>query len=211
MDHRDRISGTVLERIERRLELIERQLTAVPNCGHIPPQNQGTPEPERSRRKGKSTKSDPMLRVGLQPPIQCDSVKADLSQQFVRTHTALLLGIKNLRSDPVPDPPGTEETEHFDQTKRGGPSNKPGTWRPDLSGPRKSTWNKAAVRRFCRSFLKADQYGKWTPQEVEKAVFVHMDTLRARYKDQTGQRSKDEYLKFKIKAARASRLRTVSS
>jgi hypothetical protein len=121
-----------------------------------------------------------------------------------------MLGIENLRRDQVPEPPSAEEIKHFNETGKHGPSKKPGAWRPDLNGPQKSPWNKAAVRRFCRNFVKSGQYGEWTPEQVEKAAFVHMGTLRSRYKEQSGQRRADERLQVNIKAARASRLKTVS-
>lgn len=103
-----------------------------------------------------------------------------------------------------------DEITNFNETGKHGPSKTPGRWRPDLMGPKKSPWNKAAARRFRRHFLKCAQYGDWPTEQVEKALFVHMDTLRARYKTQTGQRSLDEQLQATIKAARISRLKTVS-
>lgn len=120
-----------------------------------------------------------------------------------------MLGIESLRRNPVPEPPGVEEVEIFNETGTRGPSRRPGAWRPDLNGPKKSPWNKAAARRFRRSFLKSGQYGNWTAEQVEKALFVHMDTLRARYKCQIGQISPDERVQVNIRAARSSRLKTV--
>lgn len=121
-----------------------------------------------------------------------------------------MLGVRNSKHDGVPEPPSIAEIDRFSETGKHGPSNLSGEWRPDLNGPRKSSWNKAAARRFRRNFLKSRQYGDWTEEQVEKAIFVHMDTLRARYKDQMGQRSKDEHLRVNIKAARSSRLKSVS-
>lgn len=120
-----------------------------------------------------------------------------------------MLGVSRAR-DPVPEPPSAVEVERFNETGKRGPSKLPGKWRPDFTGPRKSAWNKAAARRFRRSFLKSCQYGDWTAEQVEKAIFVHMESLRTRYKDQTGERSRDERLLVNIKAARSSRLKTVS-
>ena len=122
-----------------------------------------------------------------------------------------MLGIKNLRDELIPDPPSTEDVNRYNDTGRNGPSRLPGEWRPDLVGRKKSPWNKAAVRRFRSHFNKCQQYGEWPAEEVERALFVHMDTLRARYKDKIGQRSLDERLQVKKKAARLSRLKTVSS
>ena len=121
-----------------------------------------------------------------------------------------MLGIKNLRDDDIPENPGDDEIENFNKTGKHGPSKEPGKWRPDLLGPKKSPWNKAAARRFRRHFIKCAEYGDWPAEQIEKALFVHMDTLRARYKTQRGQRSLDERLQMAIKAARASRLKTVS-
>ena len=122
-----------------------------------------------------------------------------------------MLGIKSLRHEPVPDPPSVEEVERFNETGKHGPSKLPGAWRLDLVGPKKSRWNKAAAKKFRRSFLKSQEYGDWPAEQVESALFVHMDTLRTRYRDKTGQRSLDERMQGKIKAARLSRLKTVSS
>lgn len=188
------------------MEVIEEQLTVTPAP---PPQHQTTPEMGQNRRGKQSTKSDPRLRVRLNSPTLRDPFHTNPLQQFVRIHTAIMLGIKNLKRDPVPDPPSTEDIELFIETGRRGPSKLPGKWRPDLNGPRKSAWNKAAVRRFRRSFLKSGQYGDWTAEQVEKGIWVHMETLRARYRDQTGQRSKDERLLDNIRAARSSRVKSV--
>lgn len=119
-----------------------------------------------------------------------------------------MLGIA--KSDDLPENPDAEEVEEYDETGENGPSSDPGLWRLDLVGPKKSRWNKAAARRFRRHFLECEQYGRWPAEQVEKALFVHMDTLRVRYMTQTGQRSLDERLQAAIKAARVSRLKTVS-
>lgn len=120
-----------------------------------------------------------------------------------------MLGIRSLRTEDIPEHPSADEIANFNETGRHGPSKAPGRWRPDLIGPKKSLWNKAAARRFRRHFLKCAQYGDWPSEQVKKALFVHMDTLRARYKTQTGQRNLDEQLQMTIKAARISRLKTV--
>ena len=120
-----------------------------------------------------------------------------------------MLGIKNLRDDDIPENPDEDEIANFNETGKHGPSKEPKKWRPDLLGPKQSPWNKAAARRFRRHFLKCAEYGDWPAEQVEKALFVHMDTLRARYKTQNGQRSLDERLQMAIKASRASRLKTV--
>lgn len=122
-----------------------------------------------------------------------------------------MLGIQSLRAEPIPEHPGVDEITNFNETGNHGPSKTPGMWRPDLIGPKKSPWNKAAARRFRRHFLKCAQYGDWPAEHVERALFVHMDTLRSRYKTQTGQRTLDEQLQTTIKAARISRLKTVSA
>ena len=122
-----------------------------------------------------------------------------------------MLGIRSLRHDPIPDPPSVGEVERFNETGKHGPSKQPGAWRLDLVGPKKSPWNKAAARRFRRNFHKSQEYGDWPAEQVEKALFVHMDTLRTRYRDKVGQRSLDERLQANIKAARSSRLKTVGS
>lgn len=119
-----------------------------------------------------------------------------------------MLGIN--KTEPIPEHPSADEITNFNETGKHGPSKALGRWRPDLIGPKKSPWNKAAARKFRRHFLKCAQYGDWPAEQVEKALFVHMDTLRARYKVQTGQRSLDEQLQMTIKASRTSRLKTVS-
>jgi len=122
-----------------------------------------------------------------------------------------MLGISNLREEPIPEQPSLDEITNFNETGRHGPSKTPGRWRPDLLGPKKSPWNKAAARRFCRHFLKCKQYGDWPAEQVERALFVHMNTLRARYKTQTDRGNLDEKLQMSIRAARISRLKTVSA
>ena len=109
----------------------------------------------------------------------------------------------------VPDPPEEDELTAYNESKRGGPCRKPGQWRLDLLGPKKSPWNLRAVRIFRRNFLKSKLYGEWPKEDIERALFVHMDTLRARYGRQKGEISFDEYNQQKIKAARKSRLQTV--
>lgn len=120
-----------------------------------------------------------------------------------------MLGIKSLKLEPVPDPPAEEKLAAYNKSKRGGPRKQPGRWRLDLAGPKRSPWNQRAVRIFRRNFLKSKLYGEWPTEDIEKALFVHMETLRARYRHQSGERSLDEYRQQKIKAARRSRLQTV--
>ena len=62
LDQRGKITASVLERIERRLELIERQLDARPSS----PVPQDPAAVESGRRKRKSNKTDARLRVRLQ-------------------------------------------------------------------------------------------------------------------------------------------------
>lgn len=121
-----------------------------------------------------------------------------------------MLGIRSIKKDGIPENPSAEEITNFNETGRRGPSSVPGMWRLDLIGPKKSLWNKSAVRRFRRHFLKCEQYGDWPAEQIERALFVHMDTLRSRYHAQTGQKNLDERLQMAIKAARISRLKTVS-
>ena len=120
-----------------------------------------------------------------------------------------MLGIKSLKQEHVPEPPSEDELASYNESKRRGPSKQPGRWRLDLTGPKRSPWNLRAVRIFRRNFLKSKLYGDWPPEDVERALFVHMETLRSRYRQQKGERSLDEYRLQKIKAARRSRLQTV--
>lgn len=122
-----------------------------------------------------------------------------------------MLGIRSLKIDNIPESPDEERVAAFNGTGKGGPSKVPGKWRPDLIGPKKSPWNKAATRRFRRHFLKCAQYGDWPAEQVEKALFVHMDTLRSRYRLQNGRGDLDEQLQIAVKASRTSRLKTVSA
>ena len=172
---------------------------------------QSTPARVQPRGGGKSNRSDPSLRVRYEASGLLRFLSdRDRFQRYVRIHTAIMLGIRNLRDDDIPENPSADEITNFNETGKHGPSKTPGRWRPDLTGPKKSPWNKAAARRFRRHFLKCAEYGDWPVEQVEKALFVHMDTLRARYKTQTGQRGLHERLQVAIKAARVSRLKTVS-
>lgn len=121
-----------------------------------------------------------------------------------------MLGIGDSKHEEIPEQPSMDEIANFNETGKHGPSKEPGRWRPDLTGPMKSPWNKSAARRFRRHFLKCQQYGDWPAEQVERAFFVHMNTLRARYRTQTGQGDLDEKLQMAIRAARISRLKTVS-
>ena len=63
LDQRERITASVLERIERRLESIEQRVDAASNTPV--PQDSVTLEQGRKRRRD-GNKSDPRLRVCLQ-------------------------------------------------------------------------------------------------------------------------------------------------
>lgn len=120
-----------------------------------------------------------------------------------------MLGIESLKRQSVPNPPTEDKLAAYNESRRGGPSKQPGRWSLDLVGPKGSPWNQRAVQIFRRNFLKSGLYGEWPAEDVERALLVHMDTLRSRYRHQNGERPLDEYRQQKIKAARRSRLQTV--
>lgn len=208
LEERERRYEAIFDRIDMRLGGIEDRLLANPP---LPGSQRGLDmdlEVERPPKKARR-KTDTLLKVGASYTKPITQPHSTATKQFVRKHTCVMLGIKSLKHDLVPDPPPEDELVAYNEAKFGGPSKKRGEWRLDLIGPKKSPWNQRAARLFRRTFTKCALYGKWPEEDVEKALFVHMETLRARYRQQNGERSLDDHRLQKVKAARKSRLQTV--
>ena len=112
---------------------------------------------------------------------------------------------------PVPEPPSPDDIEYFDETGKGGPNKRIGELRIDVSGPVRSTWNRKAAQRFRRTFQKTQMYSRWPKEDIEEAFLRHVETIRYQYHLQNGSISTDEADFRRVRAARRSRLKTVSA
>lgn len=63
---------------------------------------------------------------------------------------------------------------------------------------------------FRQNFNKSQQYGNRPAGEVERALSVHMDTLRTQRRSRISGRGLDGHVQVKKKAVRLSRLKSVS-
>lgn len=86
-----------------------------------------------------------------------------------------------------------------------------GELRVDISGSVRSAWNRKAARRFRKTFEKTQIYPHWSKKDIEEAFLRHVETIRSHYHQQNGTVSTDEANFRRVRAARRSRLKTVST
>jgi hypothetical protein len=120
----------------------------------------------------------------------------------------MMLGLRTSET-PIPAPPTEHDIILFQEGKASGP--KKDNFLLDLDGSIKSPWNKEAARVFAKHFIRSKLYPPWPKETIRDAFYVHLITVREHYRKQRGLVAPSDASIKKVIAARASRMKTVSS